>query len=372
MYRNTWMEVNLDAIADNVRVTKKICGKKYIAVMKADAYGCGDLQVAKACLDAGADMLAVSSLDEAMMFRNGGYDGKILILGATNADNVQVLINHHISTAAFSMEWVKSVIRHDCKGLQVHLAVDTGMNRLGFKNNEDLKEAFDLLKDHGCIMEGIFTHFYASEEKDHKLTDLQYQRFSDALDYLNYPFEWIHCDNSDATIFFKDPKSNACRMGISLYGISPWKDDLKKAVSLYTEVFMTKHIHAGETVGYGHTYTAKGDEIIATLPIGYADGFIRKNQGRKVYVDGQYCEVVGRVCMDQCMIRLDHDVKPGTQVEIFGPHISLEQMASELDTISYEIICLITGRVTRKYIYHGKEYSEQNPRLLASENESAS
>jgi alanine racemase len=369
MYRNTWMEVNLDEIEENVRITKEICGKKYVAVLKADAYGCGDEQVAKAVLEAGADMLAVSSLDEAMMLRNEGCDAKILILGATNPQDINVLIQNNISTAAYSLAWVEAVSKESCRGLKVHLAVDTGMNRIGFKDHKTLKKAFTLLKDAGCEMEGIFTHFCCSDDPDHVMTNLQFSRFKEAVEFVNYPFEWIHCDNSDATIFFKDDLSNACRVGITLYGISPYKKDLKKPISFYTEVFMTKKVHAGETIGYGATYTAKQDEIIATLPIGYADGFIRANQGRKVWIDGMYCEVVGRVCMDQCMVRLEHDVKPGTKVEIFGPHIDLEEMAAELHTISYEVICLITGRVTRKYIFHGKEYAEENPRLIQSESD---
>lgn len=366
MYRNTWMEVNLDAIAENVKITKKICGKKYIAVLKADAYGCGDQQVANAVLAAGADMLAVSSLDEAVMLRNEGYDGKILILGAVDAEDTPILIANKISTAGYSKAWVEAVIAQNCKGLQVHLAVDTGMNRIGFKDNETLKEAFTILKNAGCIMEGIFTHFCCSDSLDHKMTNQQYVKFASAVKSLAYPFEWIHCDNSDATIFFKDELSNACRVGITLYGISPYKKDLKKAISLHTTVSMTKHVAKGETIGYGATYTADSDQIIATLPIGYADGFIRANQGRKVYIDGQMAEIVGRICMDQCMIRLEQDVKPGTEVEIFGDHIDLEQMAEDLNTISYEIICLISGRVTRKYIWHDEEYGEDNPRLIRS------
>lgn len=366
MYRNTWMQVDLDAIAENVRVTKQICGKKYIAVLKADAYGCGDQQVANTVLEAGADMLAVSSLDEALMLRNEGYAGKILILGAVDAEDTEILIQNHISTAGYSKEWVDQVTSGICEGLQVHLAVDTGMNRIGFKDNASLQNAFNQLKDAGCIMEGIFTHFCCSDNLDHQMTDRQYARFASAVHTLNYPFEWIHCDNSDATIFFKDDLSNACRVGITLYGISPYKKDLKKAISLHTCVSMTKHVSKGETVGYGATYTADCDQIIATLPIGYADGFIRANQGRKVYIDGQMAEIVGRICMDQCMVKLDHEVQPGTEVEIFGDHIDLEQMANELNTISYEIICLISGRVTRKYIWHGEEYSEDNPRLIRS------
>ena len=129
---------------------------------------------------------------------------------------------------------------------------------------------------------------------------------------------------------------------------------------------MVKHMHAGDTVGYGATYTAKDDEIIATLPIGYADGFVRANQGRKVYVDGQYAEIVGRVCMDQVMIHLEQEVPVKTVVEIFGEHISLEKMAEELNTIPYEIICLLSSRVTRRYIWHNQIQHEENSRLEKS------
>lgn len=368
MYRNTWMEIDLDAIYDNVLKTKQICHKKYIAVCKANGYGNGDEEVAKTCIEAGADMLAVSSLDEAIILRNEGFTLPILVLGATNVEDVQVMIDHDISVTAFSREWVKQITENSCKGLKIHLAVDTGMNRLGFKDLNSLKEAFHLLNGAGCIMEGIFTHFYCSSNKDHSLTEKQFSKFKEAVNYLDYPFEWIHCDNSDATIFFKDDLSNACRVGISLYGISPFTNELKYTTALYTEVFMTKTIHAGETVGYGALHTAKQDEIIGTCPIGYADGFIRHNRGRKVYVDGTYAEVVGNVCMDQMMILLDHDVKVGTIVEIFGKHIDIEDMAKELDTISYEIMCLISERVTRKYIRHGECIKEINLRLEHSRN----
>ena len=212
MYRNTWVEVNLDAIYDNVKTTKDICKKKYIAVVKANAYGNGDYEVARTCIEAGADMLAVSSLDEAMILRNEGYHGKLLILGATNPEDIPALIDNHISTAAISLEWVNKVTQSNCKGLMIHLAVDTGMNRLGFKDLATLKEAFDRLLAAGCIPEGIFTHFYCSSEIDHDITNKQFQLFKEAVQSLDYPFEWIHCDNSDATIFFQDELSNACRV----------------------------------------------------------------------------------------------------------------------------------------------------------------
>lgn len=367
MYRSTWMEVNLDAIMENVRTIKKICGKKFIAVLKADAYGCGDIQVANAVLEAGADMIAVSSLDEAMMLRNEGYSGELLILGSTDPADCSVMIENNISATAYSMQWVEEVTKHDCEGFKVHLKVDTGMNRIGFHEISELQQAKRLLLDSKCAMEGIFTHF-ACAENSREMTDRQYMKFADAVKALDYPFKWIHCDNSAATIFFKDPLSNACRVGISLYGISDVPcTSLKPALALYTKIFMTKTVPAGESIGYGATYTAHSDEMIATVPIGYADGFIRANQGRKLWADGVYAEVVGRVCMDQCMLKLPEYRPEGTTVEIFGPHISIEDMARELDTITYEIICLISGRVTRRYIRNGKPAGEENERLKRSE-----
>ena len=150
--------------------------------------------------------------------------------------------------------------------------------------------------------------------------------------------------------------------------ISSYLDDLRHPISMYSHVIMTKQIKAGETSGYGARYTAENDEIIATIPIGYADGFIRANTGRCVWIDGQFAQVCGNVCMDQIMVRLEKDVPVGTPVEIFGPHIHLEQMAEELHTIPYEIICLISGRVTRIYRWHNEEeLTEENARLIKSE-----
>ena len=157
--------------------------------------------------------------------------------------------------------------------------------------------------------------------------------------------------------------TNACRIGISLYGVSAYCD-LEHPVSFFSDISMVKKVPAGETIGYGATYTTEKEEIIATIPVGYADGLIRANQGRKVYVDGQIGEIVGRICMDQTMIRLDKEVPVGTTVEIFGPHIAIEDMANDLNTIPYEILCLISERVTRKYIFEGKEV-EYNARLEA-------
>lgn len=365
MYRQTWLEVNLDDIADNVRKIRAICGKRIIAVLKADAYGSGDIQVCRTVLEAGAEMIAVSSSDEGLMLRNEGCQAEIMILGMAQTDDIPLLIENNIAAAAYSLKWAKDAAAKGCRGLKVQMKVDTGMNRIGFRDNAELKEALDILLEAGAVPTGIFTHF-ACADTSREMTDRQYLKFAEAVRYLDYPFEWIHCDNSDATVYFKDPLTNACRLGISLYGISTFQKDLKYPLAFYTRIGMVKHVGAGETIGYGATYTASEDELIATVPVGYADGFIRKNQGRKVYADGVYAEVVGRVCMDQAMIRLPEYRPEDTVVEIFGPHIPLEQMAADLETIPYEIICLVSPRVTRVYVKNGLKAAEYNERIHKS------
>ncbi|MBQ9047223.1 MAG: alanine racemase [Solobacterium sp.] len=362
MYRDTWFEIDLDAIRANVRTIRRISGKKFIAVLKANAYGCGDIRVCRAVVDAGAEMVAVSSLEEALVLRGEGYDGELLILGATKAEDCNKLKDNNITATAYSADWVDAFCAQDCAGLKVHLKVDTGMNRIGFRTVDELRAAKEKLLAAGVSLEGIFTHF-ACADSSREMTDRQYLKFAEAVQALDYPFRWIHCDNSDASVSFRDPLSNACRVGISLYGISAFRDDLKPALSMYTRIFHVKKVQAGETIGYGATYTATDEEMIATIPIGYADGFVRANQGRKVFAEGALCEVVGRVCMDQTMIRLPVYRPEGTLVEIFGPHIPLEKMAADLQTIPYEIICLISSRVTRIYIENSRKIAEDNPRL---------
>ncbi|HAE17272.1 MAG: alanine racemase [Solobacterium sp.] len=364
MYRKTWMEIDLDAISENIKTIKAVCGKRLIAVLKADAYGCGDIQVAKTVIEAGASMIAVSSLDEAMMLRNQGYSGELLILGATDPSDIPVLIQNSISVTAYSTKWVKGVTSKNCTGLKVHLKVETGMNRIGFKDIDELKKAKGLLMLRGCSLDGIFTHF-AKADTDEEMTMKQYDLFSQAVKAMDYPFRWIHCDNSDASLSFRDPLSNACRIGIAMYGISSFNHDLKPALGLYTRIFMVKTLGPGEPIGYGSTYVTSGEEIIATAPIGYADGFIRANQGRYVMVDGTPAEVVGRVCMDQVMLKLPEYKPENALVEIFGKTIPIEKMAEELNTIPYEIMCLISGRVTRVYIKNGIRAEEANERLSA-------
>ena len=365
MHRKTWMEIDLDAIEDNIRTAEKVSGKDVIAVVKADGYGLGDLAVARSAMDAGAKMLAVSSCDEAMILRNKGYKDQLLILGHTDTVDLPQLIKKQVAVPAYSPQWVKNAVEAGCEGLRVHIKVDTGMNRIGFKDSAEIKAAIRELTAAGAVVEGIFTHF-ACADSDPEFTKRQYEKFTEAVMAAGHTFRWIHCDNSEAALSFKDDLSNAVRFGIGMYGISDCYQGLRHAVSLCSRIFMVKQVPAGETIGYGATYRTEEPEWIATMPIGYADGLIRKNQGRCVYINGEYVPIVGRVCMDQTMIRLPYPMEEDSPVEIFGPHIALEDMAKDLDTIPYEIICLISERVTRIYTRGGKKVDEFNGRVIVS------
>ncbi len=362
MYRQTWLEINLDAIKQNILKIKAVQNKKTIAVLKANAYGCGAKEISKVMVEAGIDMIAVSSLDEAIAMRNFGYSGELLILGHVDPIHVPLLIQNNISTTAYSLNWVNEAIQYNCRNLKIHLKIETGMNRIGFSNIDELKKAYQLLQNAHCLVEGIFTHFACAESDDAKTQD-QYNRFVEAYNALNCSsFKWIHCDNSYASVSFKDTLTNTCRIGIGIYGYLD-NIQLEPALALYSRLFYVKDVQPNETIGYGATYLTKENIVVGTMPLGYADGFIRANQGRKVYIDGNMCEVIGRVCMDQSMILLPSHIKEGTKVEIFGSHIPLQQMANELNTIPYEIICLLTSRVSRIYTRNNQEVKVENEYL---------
>ena len=362
MYRKTWLEIDLDSIKHNIKTIQQISNKNIIAVLKANAYGCGDVEVSKACIEAGAKMIAVSNIEEAIHLRLFHKNIPILIVGPIDDKDIPIIIDNDISISMYSLAFLKDIQDKDCTGLKVHLKIDTGMNRIGLDNIEDLTYAKnELLKMH-CNIEGVFTHFSCADT-DIDFTKKQYELFEELVDQLDYDFKWIHCSNSDASVFFDTPITNACRIGISLYGISTYCQDLKPVISMYTTIAQVKKVNKGEVIGYGATYQADEDIIVATLPIGYADGFTRDNQGRYVYIGDLPVQVIGRVCMDQCMVKLSDYFDPGTIIEIFGPHMPIENMAEELKTIPHEIMSLITPRVTRLYKENNQIIKEVNERL---------
>lgn len=363
MYRNSWIEIDVDALKHNVRKLKQSTKKKFIAVIKANGYGNGDIAIAKACLESGADMLAVSSLDEALSIRHAGIHNDLLILGYVDPIHLGMCVQHGITVTAVSEHWVKMAMQQQCEGLKVHLKVDTGMNRIGFKGLDELKSGIQMLEKMKAEITGIFTHFACSDVSDNRMTDAQMEQFQKTVESLNMSFEWIHCCNSDAAVHYQESFSNAVRCGLAMFGVTSYQTDLKNVMSLYTKIIHVKKIPANESVGYGATYVTSKDEIIATVPIGYADGWVRTHQGRKAYVDGDEAEFVGRICMDQSMLRLNHWKEEGTVVELIGEHISLIRVAEELHTIPYEVMTLLSDRLAKVYKRSGSYCESFTPRF---------
>jgi alanine racemase len=378
-YRDTWAEINLDHISENILSFKKILPKQVdiIAVVKANAYGHGDVQIARSALEAGASYLAVAFIDEAIALRKKGINAPILVLGASRPGDVQIASRYEISLTVFQKEWLheaKAILKKNEK-LTVHLKLDTGMGRIGIRNKEDLAEMESLIdEDERFVLEGIYTHFATADELDQKYFQSQLLKFQEMISILKTHPRYIHCSNSAAALRFPGAYYNAVRIGIAMYGLTPSLEmeeelpfALHEAFSLRTRLVHVKQLHKGDKVSYGATYEASGDEWIGTIPIGYADGWIRKLSGQEVLVGGERAPIVGRVCMDQCMIKLPRALPIGTIVTLIGQQngqkISINEIAGKLETINYEIPCLIASRVPRLYQKEGKIVDIKNTLL---------
>ncbi|MFD9628913.1 alanine racemase [Peribacillus muralis] len=375
-HRDTWAEVNLDHIYENISSMKTRLGTgvSLFAVVKANAYGHGDCEVAKTALDAGADFLCVAFLDEALALRKKGITAPILVLGVSRPESAALAAEQRISVTAFDESWLKSAKAHLEPGqvLHVHVKVDSGMGRIGIRDETELVNVESLLKREACFnFQGIFTHFATADELNTDYYEEQLAVFKRMLTALTGRPEYIHAANSAASLRFADPVWNAVRMGISMYGLTPSMEmqpilpfPLRQAISLKSKLVAVKQLVKGESVSYGATYTAKANEWIGTLPIGYADGWIRKLQGQEVLIDGIRVPIVGRICMDQCMIKLPRSFPVGTEVTLIGndgaESITVDEIAAKLETINYEITCMIGARVPRLYIKGNQQKHVRN------------
>lgn len=369
-YRDTWAEVDLDCIMDNIASVKQRLPQNVdiIAVVKANAYGHGDERVATAALEAGATYLAVAFLDEAIALRQKGIKAPILLLGASRAKDAHIAAQNHITLTVFQKEWLQEAKKHLNPGeqLTVHVKLDTGMGRIGIRSKEDLTEIEQVLQEEERFyFEGIFTHFSTADELEETYFQQQFAKFKDMVNALKEKPKYVHCSNSAAAVRFPQTYFNAVRLGIVMYGLTPSLAmepeipfHLKEAFSLKSRLVHVKKLQKGEKISYGATYETSGEEWIGTVPIGYADGWIRKLQGQTVLVDGKRVPIVGRICMDQCMVRLPYEMPVGTEVTLIGrdadQFISVNEIAAKLDTINYEIPCIIACRVPRVYKKNGQ------------------
>lgn len=380
--KRTWAEVDLDAVCHNYKLVcaSTAANVNVYAVIKADAYGHGVVPVALALLEEGADRFAVSNIDEAVQLRTAGIDCPILLLSYTPPEQAEKLAKFDITQTVVDIAHAKALDQAAQKAgvvLTVHLKVDTGMSRVGFVHQTDAdrenaaKEVCAAALLPHLHAEGIFTHFAVADEQDETATKEQFSRFVQTVEDVakaGVRFAVCHCCNSAATMRFPAMHLDAVRPGIILYGLAPdssWMNglwQLRPAMQLKTTVSMVKTVPAGTKISYGSTFTAPKEMQIATVPIGYADGYSRLMAGKAyMLVNGKKAPLVGRVCMDQCMLDVTGlNVCVGDTVTVFGDGLPAEEYAAFIGTIHYESVCAVGKRVPRVYIRKGQAVNNEN------------
>ena len=378
--KRTWAEISLDAVIHNFKEIKsKIGNAKICCVVKADGYGHGAVMLSQVYEKLGADFFAVSNIDEGIELRDAGCTLPILILGYTPVTDASRLAQYNISQAVFSLGYAQALSDECTKAgvsVKIHIKADTGMSRIGFmcqqfpRDDNSIKEICEACALPNLIPEGLFTHFCVSDEgaEGRKFTQKQYDNFTyvrKALESEGLKIEICHCSNSGAIEDYGDTYCDMVRAGIILYGLAPspklyGKLNLRPAMTLKTSVAYVKELKKGADISYGRTFTAPKDMKIATVPIGYADGFVRSNaENGYMLVNGQKAKIVGRICMDQTMLDVtDIDyVEQGDEVVVFGTgehgEPTADLIAKNTDTINYEVVCLVGKRVPRIYYKDG-------------------
>ncbi|MBL8930237.1 MAG: alanine racemase [Kineosporiaceae bacterium] len=367
-----WAEVDLDAIKGNVAAAARVSGTSVMAVVKADAYGHGAVPVARAALEGGATWLGVARAGEALELRAAGLGAPVLLLGYTPPDAVGELLAADVSLTVWSpahLDAVAAASRATARGAGVHVKIDTGMNRVGVDPDAAPELVRRVLAAESVELQGIFTHFACADEADPAsgVTAVQQARFAGVLAALEPSFArldaagvarpLIHASNSAATLAVPSAAHDLVRFGIAMYGLSPGAAvplpaSIRPALAWKTVIARIAEVPAGEGISYGHTYHPSARQRIGTLPVGYADGW-RRTSGQQVLVGGRRVPVVGRVCMDQCMIDLDSvpQARVGDEVVLIGAQggeqLTADDVAARWGTIGYEVVCGIAARVPR-------------------------
>jgi alanine racemase len=350
-YRPTWAEINLDHLWHNYLYAQKaVPNKEVIPVIKANAYGHGANEVFKFLYKKGVRFFAVSLLEEAIELKSIHLDASILMMGPILEKDLEVVSKNQIEFTIYDNPIYEAVIQSQFD-LICHLKIDTGMSRYGMVEPKMIVDAVSNLQSKTNInLKGIFTHFATANENETFYNE-QLQRFQAILNQLKVRPKMIHISNSSSTFKYekKFDFTTHVRLGISLYGLSldQPKPNIFPVMSLKSKVVQIKKIHKGESVGYGANYIAKSNEYIAIIPIGYADGFIRKNKTGTIEINQKEYKIVGIICMDACFVKVDETIKVGDIATIFGGMISIDDVASRLKTINYEVVTSISYRVPR-------------------------
>jgi len=370
--RPVWAEIDLNALANNIKEVRRVTkeGVLVTAVVKADAYGHGAIQCAKVFLENGADRLAVAALSEAIELRKAGFLVPILVLGYTpknlymDALKYNIILTIYEETQAEKLSNIAKILDRTAK---IHIKLDTGMHRIGMKADVNTAERIKYISELPNIeIEGMFTHFACADSKDKTETKKQVAKYNgvcEDLKKMNIEIKIKHVSNSAAIIDLPEYNMNMVRAGIMLYGLYPSNEVIKEkvnlqpAMTLKAKITHIKVLNENSGISYSHIYRTDKKEKIATLPLGYADGYTRilNNKDAYVGIHGKSARVVGSICMDQCMINVTEieNVKVEDEVLLFGnglngePHT--DEIANKLNTINYEIVCMISRRVPRVY-----------------------
>ncbi len=372
-----WAEVNLDNIAHNAQELRKITNKRteMMGVVKADAYGHGVFEVANTLIENGFSRLAVSMLDEAIQLRQNGIKIPILVLSYTDPIRAEEIILNNVTQTVFSHDLAKSLSDAAVKlnkDIKIHIKIDTGMTRVGFMPGYSaVKNVTEISKMPRIIIEGLYTHFASADEIDKEFTYIQFERFMSICSELrriglDIPIK--HVANSAAIIEFPEMHLDMVRPGISIFGMYPSKQvnhkkiNLIPAMTLKANIVLVKDVEANSGISYGRIFTTARESKIATIPIGYADGYSRVLTGKgNVLINGEIVPIVGNICMDQCMLDitdLKDNVNVGDEVILLGKQgnkeITAEELAEKIGTVNYEIVCVIGRRIPRVYIKDNK------------------
>lgn len=364
-YPNTYAQIDLSNLVSNYKALAELNKNKTpIAIVKADAYGHGAAECAAALEKAGAKYFAVANTDEAEQLRKHGIKGDILILGYVPEERVDEILEYDVITGLYTVHFARRLSEAAEKlgrKAKVHIMLNTGMNRLGFPcSDEGIEQIKSVAANGGIEIDGIFSHYATADEEDLSYARLQREKFVTMVEKLGnegiHP-RMIHISNSAAGLDFDCPIENAFRPGLVLYGLTPFadgrfKDILKPVMTFKTSVANVFDLKKGETVGYGRHYTAPSDRKIATLCVGYADGYFRQLSNKAdVFIRGKRAHSTGNVCMDMMMVDVTDipDVRVGDEVELFGNNIPAQELADLIGTIPYEIFCSLSKRVVRFY-----------------------
>ncbi|HEY5575305.1 MAG TPA: alanine racemase [Clostridiaceae bacterium] len=374
-HRPVWEEVNLDNLAYNMKnIRARVKSKEIFAVVKADAYGHGAVEVAPVLLENGATRLAVAVLTEGVELRKAGITCPIMILGYTPETLFGDILEYDLEPTLFGYEYAEKLSKAAAavgKTVKIHIKVDTGMGRIGFlPNEESAAEAVKLSKLPNLEIEGVFSHFSTADELNKDYSNYQYKNYTWFLDKLvenGVKINIRDIDNSAAIMDLPETNLDGARPGIILYGYYPSDEvdktvlDIKPVMTLKACVLHVKTLEEGEYIGYGRKFKTERKSVIGTLGIGYADGYTRMlSKKAKVIINGKFAPVVGNICMDQCMVDLTDvgDVNVGDEVILMGTDGNLkfdvDDIAPLLGTINYEVLCMIGRRVPRVYTKGGK------------------